>query len=113
MEEARQSSISACRVRLPSDAHLRENEIVSLLMIYLSNRSRQAEECAHYTTVKPATPPAKRSVVWRTISTNRKRCATGAAVHKHEVTFRPTTTSDQTPWESCILKFIDFTSIFD
>ena len=32
-----------------------------------------------------------------------------AAAYKQEITFRPTTTSEETPWESCILKFIYLT----
>ena len=59
------------------------------------------------------TPPGKRSfrVSNGAPSTNRKRRSTCVAVQ--EVTFQPSTTSDETLWESCILKFIYFTFIFD
>ena len=58
-------------------------------------------------------PPAKRSASNTAPSTSRKQRANGAAVYKQEVTFRPNTTSDETPRGSCILKFIYFISIFD
>ena len=42
------------------------------------------------------------------------RCALPAVCGrlKQEVTFQPSTTSDETPSENCILKFIYFTFIF-